>query len=98
MPDRNQRGKKTLSNNLFELFILPGGETIPEIKESYPRTQQAVIKLESPVKPDSVSDILLTADCNILNQYHNNLDKENKTFKFEKRHVSATPVPSSVYG
>ena len=25
-------------------------------------------------------------------------DKENKTFKFDKRHVSATPVPSSVYG
>ena len=28
----------------------------------------------------------------------NNLNEENKTFKFEKRHVSATPVPSSVYG
>ena len=27
-----------------------------------------------------------------------NLNEENKTFKFEKRHVSATPVPSSVYG
>ena len=26
------------------------------------------------------------------------LNEENKTFKFEKRHVSATPVPSSVYG
>ena len=27
----------------------------------------------------------------------NNLNEENKTFKFE-RHVSATPLPSSVYG
>ena len=27
----------------------------------------------------------------------NNLNEESKTFKFE-RHVSATPVPSSVYG
>ena len=26
----------------------------------------------------------------------NNLNEENKTFKFEKRHVLATPVPSSV--
>ena len=26
------------------------------------------------------------------------LYEENKTFKFEKRHVSATPVPSSVCG
>ena len=25
-------------------------------------------------------------------------NEENKTFKFETRHVSATPVPSSVYG
>ena len=29
---------------------------------------------------------------------NNKLNEENKTFKFEKRHVSATPVPSSVYG
>ena len=28
----------------------------------------------------------------------NNLNEENKTFKFEKRHVLATPVPSSGYG
>ena len=28
----------------------------------------------------------------------NFLNEENKTFKFEKRHVSATPVPPSVYG
>ena len=27
----------------------------------------------------------------------NDLNEENKTFKSEKRHVSATPVPSSVY-
>ena len=26
------------------------------------------------------------------------LDEENKTFIFEKRHVSATPVPLSIYG
>ena len=26
------------------------------------------------------------------------INEENKTFKFEKRHVSATPVPSSVCG
>ena len=26
------------------------------------------------------------------------LNEENNTFKFEKRHVSATPVPTSVYG
>ena len=31
-------------------------------------------------------------------EIHDYLDKQNKTFKFEKRHVSATPVPSSVYG
>jgi len=29
-------------------------------------------------------------------QFCNNLDEEDKTFKFKKRHVSATPVPSSV--
>ena len=28
----------------------------------------------------------------------NSLNEENKTFKFEKRHVSPTPVPSSVCG
>ena len=32
------------------------------------------------------------------NPYCNNLNEENKTFKFEKRHVSATPVPSSGVG
>ena len=31
------------------------------------------------------------------NGFHN-LNEGNKTFKFEKRHVLATPVPSSVYG
>ena len=31
-------------------------------------------------------------------QYLYNFNEENKTFKFEKRHVSATPVPSSVCG
>ena len=30
-------------------------------------------------------------------QFSDNLNKENKTFECE-RHVSATPVPSSVYG
>jgi len=31
-------------------------------------------------------------------QTKNYLDEEDKTFKFKKRHVSATPVPSSVCG
>ena len=33
----------------------------------------------------------------ITQTYIKNFNKENKTFKCE-RHVSATPVPSSVYG
>ena len=32
-----------------------------------------------------------------LRSYSMNLNEEDQTFKFEK-HVSATPVPSSVYG
>ena len=36
--------------------------------------------------------------CRYIACYFIILNEENKTFKFEKRHVSATPVPSSVCG
>ena len=44
--------------------------------------------------------IIITIIIIIISSLHRylNLNEENKTFKFEKRHVSATPVPSPVYG
>ena len=51
----------------------------------------------SPPPPPPVTDWPKKPSLNRVNRLTQNLNEKNKTFKFE-RHVSATPVPSSVYG